>query len=93
MLDELFNIIEERKLSKPEGSYTAHLMAAGENKILRKIGEEALEVIFASKDEGEQRLIEETADVIYHLWVLLSYKGITLEQVKHELALRHQRDQ
>jgi len=89
MFDELFQIIEERKREKPEGSYTAQLMASGENLILRKIGEETLEVLFASKDEGQQRLIEESADLIYHLWVLLSYKAISLAQVKDELALRH----
>ena len=89
MFDELFQIIEDRKKEKPSGSYTAHLMNAGENPILRKIGEEALEVLFAAKDEGDQRLIEEAADLIYHLWVLLSYKGIRLEQVKGELTLRH----
>ena len=89
MFDELFQIIEERKREKPEGSYTAQLMASGENLILRKIGEETLEVLFASKDEGQQRLIEESADLIYHLWVLISYKGISLAQVKDELALRH----
>jgi len=93
MLDELFNIIEERKTTKPEGSYTAQLMAMGENRILRKIGEEVLEVIFASKDEGQQRLIEESADIIYHLFVLLSYKGIKLEQLKNELSLRHRSEQ
>ena len=89
MLDELFEIIEERKKDLPSGSYTARLMNAGENAILRKIGEESLEIIFASKDEGQQRLIEESADLLYHLWVLLSYKGITLDQVNEELKNRH----
>ena len=89
MFDELFQIIEDRKKEKPSDSYTAHLMNAGENLILRKIGEETFEVVFAAKDEGPQRLIEEAADLIYHLWVLLSYKGISLEQVKGELGLRH----
>jgi phosphoribosyl-ATP pyrophosphohydrolase len=93
MLDELFQIIEDRKKQQPSGSYTAQLMAAGENKILRKIGEETLEVIFAAKDEGDQRLVEESADLIYHLWVLLSYKGLHLDQVKEELASRHKRSQ
>lgn len=89
MFDELFQIIEDRKREKPAGSYTAHLMDSGENLILRKIGEETLEVLFAAKDEGQQRLIEESADLVYHLWVLLSYKGVSLEEVKSELALRH----
>lgn len=93
MLDELFQIIEDRKKQQPSGSYTAQLMASGENKILRKIGEETLEVVFAAKDEGDQRLVEESADLIYHLWVLLSYKGIQLDQVKAELSSRHKRAQ
>ena len=93
MLDELFQIIEDRKKEQPEGSYTVKLMTAGVNQILRKIGEETLEVIFAAKDEGDQRLVEESADLIYHLWVLLSYQGIGLDQVKAELAARHKRDQ
>lgn len=92
MLDKLFSIIEERKRLKPSGSYTSQLMARGENVILRKIGEEALEIIIASRDEGDQRLIEESADLIYHLFVLLSFKGLTLDQVKEELALRHTGD-
>jgi phosphoribosyl-ATP pyrophosphohydrolase len=89
MLDELFAIIESRKMTLLEGSYTRQLMEAGEDRILRKIGEEALEVILASKGEGPQRLIEESADLIYHLLVLLSYKDLTLDQVKAELAARH----
>lgn len=93
MLDELFQIIEDRKNEQPSGSYTVQLMAAGENKILRKIGEETLEVIFAAKDEGDQRLVEESADLIYHLWVLLSYQGLHLDQVKAELVARHKRVQ
>ena len=93
MLYELFRIIEDRKKEQPEGSYTVKLMNAGVNQILRKIGEETLEVIFAAKDEGDQRLVEESADLIYHLWVLLSYQGIRLDQVKEELAARHKRDQ
>ena len=93
MLDELFEIIEDRKNKQPSESYTAQLMAAGENKILRKISEETLEVVFAVKEEGDHRLVEESADLIYHLWVLLSYQGIQLDQVKAELAARHKRDQ
>ena len=89
MLDELFGIIEDRKISKPAGSYTLSLFTAGEDLILQKIGEEAIEVIIASKSEGDQRLIEESADLLYHLLVLLSYKGLTLQQVKDELRIRH----
>jgi phosphoribosyl-ATP pyrophosphohydrolase len=89
MLQELFKIIEGRKHDQPEGSYTCQLMADGEDRILRKINEETFEVILAAKSEGDQRLIEESADLIYHLWVLLSYKGLDLSQVEEELAKRH----
>ena len=90
MLDELFAIIEDRKREMPEGSYTRALFEGGEDLILRKVGEESLEVILASKSEGAQRLIEESADLIYHLFVLLSHKGLSLTQVKEELSKRHQ---
>jgi phosphoribosyl-ATP pyrophosphohydrolase len=89
MLDTLFNIIEDRKKENPPGSYTCFLFDEGEETILRKINEEAFEVILASKGQGDQRLIEEAADLIYHLLVLLSYKNLTLEMVKNELSLRH----
>lgn len=91
MLDELFLIIEARKRERPVDSYTRQLFDNGEDFILRKVGEESLEVIFASKSEGNQRLIEETADLIYHLFVLLAYKNITLLELNDELRQRHQR--
>lgn len=90
MLDDLFAIIEDRKRKMPHGSYTRSLFKGGEDLILQKIGEESIEVLLASKSEGNQRLVEETADLIYHLFVLLSYKGLSLEQIKEELSLRHQ---
>lgn len=89
MLDQLFAIIEERKANTPEGSYTARLLAEGEDKILQKVGEEAVEVILAAKGQGDQHLIEETADLFYHTLVLLSAHGVTLDEVKAELWRRH----
>jgi phosphoribosyl-ATP pyrophosphohydrolase len=89
MFDQLFEIIEERKKEMPLGSYTRQLFNGGENLILRKIGEEAIEVILASKSESDQRLIEESSDLIYHLFVLLAQKNLSLGQVKEELSLRH----
>lgn len=91
MFEELYQVIQERKQQGPDGSYTRYLMENGEDSILRKIGEEALEVIFAAKSEGNIRLVEETADLIYHLFVLLSFKDIQLTQVKDELRNRHNR--
>lgn len=89
MLDELFAIIEDRKNKKTANSYTCQLFNEGEDKISRKLNEETLEVILASKCENDQRLIEEASDLIYHLFVLLSYKNLTLDQVKSELSMRH----
>ena len=89
MFDTLFNIIEDRKKEKPPGSYTYYLLNEGEETILRKINEECLEVILASTSQGEQRLIEETADLIYHLFVLLSYKNLSLKMIQEELSSRH----
>jgi len=91
MFDELYEIIEERKREQPTGSYTCQLIDGGEDLILRKIGEESLEVIFAAKGEGDRRLVEESADLIYHLFVMLASKGISLEEIKNELKERHQR--
>lgn len=89
MLAQLFSIIEDRKANPRPGSYTNELMAGGENAILRKIGEELIEVLLATKSEGDQRLIEETADLFYHILVLLSVRGLSLQQVEDELTRRH----
>lgn len=90
MLSDLFSIIEKRKAHPRPDSYTNKLMAAGEDAILRKIGEEFVEVFLAAKGEGDQRLIEETADLFYHTLVLLSFRGLGLRQVEAELDRRHQ---
>ena len=89
MLHKLFEIIEDRKANPRAESYTAQLMGSGEDEILKKIGEEAMEVILAAKGQGNQRLIEETSDLIYHTLVLLAARGLTLADVEDELAKRH----
>lgn len=89
MLHELFSIIEDRKANPIEGSYTAHLLDRGEDLILKKIGEEAVEVILAAKGQGEGKLVEEVADLFYHTLVLLSSRGLSLEDVEVELRRRH----
>lgn len=88
MLNELYDVIEARKRSMPAGSYTAELMAAGEARILRKVGEEALEVIFAAQGEGDERLVEEVADLTYHVLVLLASRGLKPEKVAAALQGR-----
>lgn len=92
MLDELFAIIEDRKRNPSAGSYTARLMAAGEDEILKKIGEEAMEVILAAKGQGDPRVVEEVSDLFYHTLVLLSWRGLSLADVEAELSRRHKKE-
>ena len=93
MLEQLFSLIEDRKENRPTASYTVQLLDAGKDTILQKVGEEAVEVILAGKGQGNQRLIEETADLFYHTLVLLSACDLTLKDVKDELRRRHTPDQ
>lgn len=88
VLHELFNVILDRRDHPRPGSYTAQLLAQGEDKILKKIGEEAMEVILAAKAQGDGRLIEEISDLLYHLLVLLASRGLSLADVEQELARR-----
>ncbi len=88
-LHDLFSIITSRRQADPAHSYTARLLAQGEDEILKKIGEEAVEVILAAKSQGDQRLIEESADLLYHLLVLLSARGLNLNVIEDELGRRH----
>ena len=88
-LDQLFTIILERKDNPRENSYTAYLLSSGEDHVLKKIGEEAIEVILAAKSQGDQRLIEELADLYYHSLVLLAARGLELGAVQDELQKRH----
>jgi phosphoribosyl-ATP pyrophosphohydrolase len=89
-LEKLYEIVCERKTNAPPDSYTNYLFKKGEDEILKKIGEESIEVILASKSQGNQRLIEEVADLYYHLQVLLASREITPEDIYIELSRRHQ---
>ena len=89
MLNELFAVIEDRKAHPVEGSYTNRLLSEGEDKILKKLGEEAVEVIVAAKGQGDQRIVEEMADLVYYALVLLVARGISLADVEAELRRRH----
>lgn len=88
-LQDLYAIILDRKLHPKEGSYTCSLFAKGEDEILKKIGEEAIEVILAAKGQGDGRLVEETADLLYHLLVLLVTRNLPLSILEAELSRRH----
>ncbi|MGE5264502.1 MAG: phosphoribosyl-ATP diphosphatase [Acidobacteriota bacterium] len=87
-LDRLFAMIESRKADAPEGSYTVKLFTAGEDEIVKKVGEEAIEVIVAAKGQGDARVISEMADLVYHSMVLLASRGIAWQSVEEELARR-----
>ncbi len=89
MLKRLFETIEARKAAMPEGSYTAQLLAEGEKKILSKIAEESAELVFAAKQEGDRRVVEELADLVYHSLVLLAARGLSFEDLEAELRRRH----
>lgn len=88
IITELESIINERKATPTATSYTASLFAKGEDKIVQKFGEEAVEVLIAAKGQGKQRVIEETADLLYHLLVMLAHHDIAWQDVEAELAKR-----
>ena len=85
----LMKLIEGRKIDKKEGSYTTYLFEKGLDKILKKVGEESTEVIIAAKSEDKAETIYEIADLAYHVMVLMTEAGITLEDIHRELASRH----
>ena len=84
----LWRTIKQRAAERPAGSYTAELLNAGVGACARKVGEEAVEVTVAALDEADDRLVEEAADLVYHLYVLLAARGIDLAQVEDALAAR-----
>jgi phosphoribosyl-ATP pyrophosphohydrolase len=88
-LTDLYTIVCERRENPSPQSYTSLLMSQGEDEILQKVGEEAIEVLLAAKGKVRQRLVEEVSDLAYHLLVLLSYRGIPLEEIEGELTRRH----
>ena len=90
LLERLEQIVEQRKTAPPAGSYVAGLLARGEAAVCRKIGEEATEVITAALGgEGDQRVVEEMADLWFHTLVLLGQRGLSFRAVLEELARRH----
>ena len=85
----LMKLIEGRKIEKKEGSYTTYLFEKGIDKILKKVGEECTEVIIAGKADDKAETIYEIADLAYHVMVLMTQMGISLEDIHKELASRH----
>jgi phosphoribosyl-ATP pyrophosphohydrolase len=88
-IDTLFATIQDRKANPKPGSYTNSLFDDGEDEIVKKVGEEAVEIILAVKGQGKERVVEETADLIYHLLVMLASQDLTWDEVLAELEKRH----
>lgn len=88
-LDALMKLIEGRKTEKKEGSYTTYLFEKGIDKILKKVGEEATEVIIAGKASDKAEAVYEISDLAYHVLVLMVQMGISIDDIKRELASRH----
>ena len=88
-LESLYQLLMGRKKDLPEGSYTTYLFQKGLDKILKKVGEETTEVIIAAKAEDRAETIYEIADLTYHVLVLMVQAGITVEDIRNELAGRH----
>ena len=87
-LRKLYQLILKKRNLNPKDSYTASLYELGEDRIIQKVGEEAVEVVIAAKNKNKSELTYEVADLLYHLLVLLSSKGITLEDIEDELEKR-----
>ena len=87
-LNVLYETVLDRKATPEEGSYTSYLFGKGEEKILKKVGEECTEVIIASLSQSKEDLINEFGDLFYHMVVLMVEKGITLEEISAELERR-----
>ena len=88
-LQGLYKLLQQRKEERPEGSYTTYLFEKGIDKILKKVGEECTEVIIAGKADDKKETVYEIADLAYHVMVLMTQMGITVEDVQKELASRH----
>ena len=88
VLEDLYKIIQNRKNSGEEGSYTKYLFDKGTDKILKKIGEECTEVIVASKGSNKQEVVNEICDLAYHILVIMADQNINIEEVENELINR-----
>lgn len=88
-MENLYQLLLSRKAELPEGSYTTYLFQKGIDKILKKVGEECTEVIIAGKADDKAETVYEIADLAYHVMVLMAQMGITVEDIRNELASRH----
>ena len=90
-LAKLEGVIAQRAAEKPDASYTAKLLAKGINKVAQKVGEEGVETALAGASESDEKLVEESADLLFHLLVLLRARGVSFAEVVGRLEARHQK--
>lgn len=89
MLQKLFSLIQDRKVNPKPDSYTTSLLEGGLPRIAQKVGEEGTEVVVAALSQENERLVEEIADLTYHVLVLMAAKGLTPDDISKELVKRH----
>jgi len=87
-IQNLYELIAKRKKEMPKNSYTTNLFKSGLDRILQKVGEEAVELVIAGKNKSKKLIVEECSDFIYHLFVLLAKKNIPLQDIEKELVSR-----
>jgi len=87
-LDKLMDVLRDRREKRPSGSYSASLFDKGRDEIMKKIGEEAIEVIVAAKGQGRERIVSEVADLVFHLSVLMADEGLDWRDIEAELKRR-----
>ena len=90
-LSKLEAIIAQRATDKPEASYTARLLEKGISRVAQKVGEEGVELALAGVNDTDQKVVEESADLLFHMLVLLRARGVPLERVVRELETRHRK--
>lgn len=88
-INELYEIINKRRINAPKGSYTASLFEQGIDRIIQKVGEEAIETVIAAKNPDKERVISELADLTFHSLVMMNALGIKPSEIMTELDIRH----
>ncbi|WP_297435695.1 phosphoribosyl-ATP diphosphatase [uncultured Clostridium sp.] len=88
IINELYGVINDRKVNKVADSYTSYLFTKGKDKILKKMGEEAIEVIIAAKSDDKNEQVEEFSDLIYHMLVLMNELDISVDDISQSLEKR-----
>jgi phosphoribosyl-AMP cyclohydrolase / phosphoribosyl-ATP pyrophosphohydrolase len=88
-LDYLFNLVKQRKIELPENSYTTSLFQRGSDRIIQKVGEEAVETVIAAKNKDRKEIVNESSDLVFHLLVMLADQGIDFSEIISNLQKRH----